>query len=59
MCSSHDAVMYVLVSVVDNCVQPTVMKVLEYHINWLEKTGFTLEQVCCAVQELTIVSYHS
>jgi len=25
------------------------MKVLEYHINWLEKTGFTVEQVChCA-----------
>ena len=27
------------------CVQPTVIKVLEYHVNWLEATGFTHRQV--------------
>lgn len=25
--------------------QPTVIKVLEYHINWFEVTGFTQRQV--------------
>ena len=25
--------------------QPTVMNVLEYHLNWFEATGFTPEQV--------------
>lgn len=33
-----------LLSIVTYIDQPTVMKVLEYHINWMEKTGFTLEQ---------------
>ena len=25
--------------------QPTVLKVLEYHLNWFEATGFTERQV--------------
>ena len=26
--------------------QPTVIRVLEYHVNWFEATGFSKEQVC-------------
>jgi len=59
MSCNCNAVMCFAVIVVDICVQPTVVKVLEYHINWMEKTGFTLEQVHCSLQQLTDVAHLS
>lgn len=35
-----------LLSIIANMDQPTVIRVLEYHINWFEATGFTMEQGC-------------